>query len=265
MASYSSYKKVDGTSFISRTLTDTQLEIDARKNFGVKWFYGDPNACSSGCCCLWTVPTGVTKLFLELWGAGGAGHGACSCGRCQHYRGAGGGSYNSKMISTTPGCTYTVCAAGNGNCCRFECTGCIGCSSFINGYNLSNFCATGGAAGCATADWTTACASAWECCLQGANNGGDLGYQNHPGTFGAVEWWFAVGFCHCHHQFTQPTSAPLLGTTVQQSINFCWMRCGCWTVPYGHGGQGAMSSYCGSGCCGQGGMGGPGLVKITYF
>jgi hypothetical protein len=26
-----------------------------------------------------------------------------------------------------------------------------------------------------------------------------------------------------------------------------------------------MTSYCGSSCCGQGGMGGPGLVRITYF
>jgi hypothetical protein len=25
-----------------------------------------------------------------------------------------------------------------------------------------------------------------------------------------------------------------------------------------------MSSYCGSSCCGQGGTGGPGVVKITF-
>jgi len=47
------------------------------------------------------------------------------------------------------------------------------------------------------------------------------------------------------------------------------MRCGCWTVPYGTGGHGAMTTFCGgdSGAmgAGQGGMGGPGLVKITYF
>jgi hypothetical protein len=65
---------------------------------------------------------------------------------------------------------------------------------------------------------------------------------------------------------TRATSAPLIGTEVQMSINYCWMRCGCWTVPYGNGGQSAMSSYCGGGnCCGQGGMGGPGLVRITYY
>ena len=46
-------------------------------------------------------------------------------------------------------------------------------------------------------------------------------------------------------------------------LQFCWIRCGCWTVPYGHGGQGALTDQCGR-CCGQSGMGGPGLVKITY-
>jgi hypothetical protein len=265
MASYASYKKVDGTSFATSTLDETKFDSGARKTFGVRWFYGNPDACSQGCCCLWTVPTGVTKLFIEMWGSGGSGSGACSCGRCQHYRGAGGGQYNSKMITSAAGCTYTICAAGNSNCCRFECQGCFGCTSYVNGYNLINFCAIGGSPGCATADWATPCNSVWDCCLQGANNGGDFGYMNHAGAFGGVEWWFGVGFCHCHLQQTQPTSAPLIGTTVQTSINYCWMRCGCWTVPYGHGGQNAMTSYCGSGCCGQGGMGGPGLVKITYF
>ena len=61
-----------------------------------------------------------------------------------------------------------------------------------------------------------------------------------------------------------PLSAPLIGTQVTQSIRECWIRCGCWIVPYGHGGQNAMSTYCGR-CCGQGGTGGGGLVKITYF
>ena len=264
MATYASYKKVDAASITERSLTDANFATGARKTFGVKWFFGAPEACSTGCCCLWTIPTGVTRLSIELWGSGGSGHGACSNGRCQHYKGAGGGQYNSKIITTAPGCTYTVCAAGNGNCCRFECTGCCGCSSYVTGYNLTSFCAEGGSPGCANDAWTTECHSAWECCVQGAYNGGDFGYQNHSGTFGGVEWWFTVGFCHCHFQETQPTSAPLIGTTVQQSINYCWIRCGCWTVPYGHGGQGAMTSYCG-GCCGQGGMGGPGLVKITYF
>ena len=73
------------------------------------------------------------------------------------------------------------------------------------------------------------------------------------------------GWCHCYVQMTNPTAAPFIGTTVIQSIRECWIRCGCWIVPYGNGGQNAMTTYCGSSCCGQGGTGGGGLVKITYF
>jgi hypothetical protein len=266
MASYASYKKISGVSIDNASLTAAKFNPDARKTFGVQWFFGSPNACSTGCCCLWTVPTGVTAVNFEVWGSGGSGAGACSTSRCQHWRGSGGGAYNSKIITVSPGWTYTICAAGNGPCCRFECQGCWGCASYVNGCNLSNFCGQGGSPGCATGDWTTPCHSAWDCCLQGGNNGGDFGYMNHSGAFGAVEWWFGVGFCHCHHQQTRATSAPLIGTEVQMAINFCWMRCACWTVPYGHGGQNAMSSYCGGGnCCGQGNMGGPGLVRATYY
>ena len=266
MATYSSYKKVDGSSLSPGSIPTSAVDPDARKTFGVKWVYGSPNACSQGCCCLWSVPAGVTKVFFEIWGSGGSGSGACSTSRCHHYAGGGGGGYNSKMISTTPGTQYTVCAAGNGNCCRRECTGCQGCTSYVNGSGLSNFCAVGGCAGCANTSWTTACHSFWSCCRQAGDNGGDFGYMNHAGAFGAVEWWFGVGFCHCNHQNTRATSAPRIGTDVQMAIQTCWMRCGCWTVPYGHGGQNAMSAYCGgSNCCGTGGMGGPGLVKITYY
>jgi hypothetical protein len=265
MASYSSYRKINGASLDPAAVGRAELQPGARRQFGVQWFFGQPCACSTGCCCLWTVPAHVTKLRWEMWGAGGSGHGACSCNRCHHYKGAGGGQYNTVTINTTPGTQYTVCAAGAGVCCRFECVGCNGCTSYVTGSGLSNFCAIGGTPGCANTDWTTRCTSAWECCLQAGANGGDFGTQAHASAFGGVEWWFTVGFCHCHRQTSQPTSAPLIGTSVQEASNFCWMRCGCWTVPYGHGGHGAHSSYCGSGCCGQGGMGGAGLVKVTFF
>ena len=48
----------------------------------------------------------------------------------------------------------------------------------------------------------------------------------------------------------------------QSQVN-CWMRCGDFYAPYGVGGQGAMTTYC-ERCCGQGGTGGSGVVKITY-
>jgi hypothetical protein len=266
MASYSSYKKVVAAdSLLPAAINDAALAVGTRKQYGVQWFFGQPCACSTGLCCLFTVPANVRTLQIEAWGSGGGGHGACTCDRCHHYQGAGGGYYNNVTITTAAGCQYTVCAAGNGNCCRLECTGCVGCSSYVNGFNLSGFCAIGGNGGLANGSWTTGCNSAWSCCLQAGANGGNFGFGLHSGTFGYTWFRYDVGSCHCYRTYTNTTSAPLIGTASRQIQGYCWMRCGCWTVPYGNGGQGAMATYCGTSCCGQGGMGGPGLVKITYF
>ena len=141
--------------------------------------------------------------------------------------------------------------------------GCQGCSSYVNGYNLSNFCAIGGARGCYTNAWSDHCYSHFEnCCYQPGFHGGEFAMGNHAGTS-----YRPGGFnCHCFfNNDATPTGAPFIGTLgVAYGVRQCWIRCGCWTVPYAHGGQGGITSYCGSGACGQGGQGGGGLVKITY-
>ena len=159
MASYSSYKKVSNDRIIDASITSSKVQAGSFSNWCVKWVYGHPCYCTPGCCCRWTVPTGVTRITWEIWGAGGNGHGACSCNRCQNWHGAGGGYYNTRTISTNSGCQYTVCAAGVYRCCSRACTGCCGCNSYVNGYNLSNFCALGGVRGCATGDWSSNCYS----------------------------------------------------------------------------------------------------------
>jgi len=260
MASYGSYKKIISGQLIDGTVPKSALQADAGLNYFVKWVYGTPAVCSPGCCCLWTVPNGVRRATFEIWGAGGNGHGACSCNRCHHYKGAGGGYYNSKTISVQPGWTYTVCAAGVYRCCSRECTGCRGCTSYVNGCNLSNFCAIGGETGRAQTSWQDGCYSVWSCCLAPGNNGGDFGMGNHEGYWGGSE------FCHCNYVQTCTTNAPFLAGGSGSMYNLtpnCWIRCGCWHVPYGVGGQGAMTTLC-ERCCGQGGMGGGGVVKITY-
>jgi hypothetical protein len=261
MATYASYKKITNDMVLNGAITQSALSATALNSWDVKWFFGQPCACSTGCCCQWTVPTGVTKMFIEAWGSGGSGHGACSCDRCHHYQGASGGFYNSISINTAPGCQYTVCAAGDTGCCRFECCGCIGCASYVTGFNLSGFCAVGGTAGLANTAWSTACFTEFYCCVAPTANGGDFGMGNHPGMFNNS----GLGICHCWCKGTYSTGAPFIGADVTYHLSCCWMRCGCWTVPYGAGGQGAMSVLCGTSCCGQGGMGGPGLVKITFY
>jgi hypothetical protein len=258
MANYSDYRQVKADQIPNNTVCNSKLNNDARHCFCTKWVYGCACRCSAGCCCAWAVPTGVRRVFFEIWGAGGNGSGACSCNRCHHYAGAGGGYYNSKMITTSPGCTYTVCAGGVYRCLSRECTGCNGCTSYVNGYNLSGFCALGGYRGQAETNWTTRCFSDWSCCKGPTTWGGDFGMGNHRGA------WSGIFNCHCHWQQTQPTAAPFMGGQVDQQINVCWIRCACWIVPYAHGGQNAMTSYCGR-CCGQGGTGGSGVVKITYM
>ena len=262
MATYSSYKKIKNDQIVDATIPSSALASGAFANWCVKWVYGTPNSCTPGCCCGWQVPSGVQRINFELWGAGGNGHGSCTCSRCHNWFGAGGGFYNTMTIGTTSGCTYTVCAGGVYRCCSRECVGCYGCSSYVNGHNLSNFCALGGTRGCATNSWPSSCYSEFQrCCVQPGAWGGDFAMGNHGGTSYKQDGWD----CHCYYNKGHPTGAPFIGTLgVSYAVRRCWMRCGCWTVPYGHGGQGAISTYCGSGHCGQGGQGGSGLVKITF-
>jgi len=264
MASYDSYKKISASSIADGAITSASFTVPLNSTYGVKWFYGSPGACTQGCCCLWTVPTGVKKLQFHLWGAGGNGAGSCSCSRCQHNRGSQGGYYATKIIDVTEGWNYTVCAGGVYPCYSRECTACEGCASYVNGCNLTNFCAVGGDHGFANGSWTTKCSSVNECCVAVNANNADWSQMTHTGPWDGAEFVYDRGFCHCYNRANQSTGAALIGTETQESIRECWIRCGCWTVPYGNGGQNAYSTYCG-GNCGQGGTGGGGLVKITYF
>lgn len=269
MASYSSYKStsIRGTNIAPGAICQVNLTDDVRASYNVKWIYGSPSECTSGCCCLWTVPANVKQLKFELWGAGGNGHGACSCNRCQHFMGAGGGTYNTKTISSTPTTQYTVCAGGVYPCYSRECNGCNGCTTYVTGAGLSNFCACGGSAGCANGSWTDSCFSYMDACRTKGDNNGDFATFTHVGPWGAAGSYMYPGdACHCWKHISYSSSAPLMSVGMnQQMINDCWMRCGCWTVPYASGGQGAKSRVCGTSCCGQGGTGGSGVVKITYY
>ncbi len=104
MATYASYKKLTGEELADGSVDGADLAAPLNTTYGVKWFYGSPGQCTPGCCCLWTVPSGVKKLHLQIWGAGGNGHGACSCNRCHHYSPATGGAYNIKTIVTNGVC-----------------------------------------------------------------------------------------------------------------------------------------------------------------
>ena len=123
MASYSSYKKINGDQLEDNILSATSFSGSPNCTYGVKWVFGTMCRCSPGCCCNWSVPTGVNNMWVQAWGAGGNGTGACSCNRCQHFQSGGGGYYNSKMITTNSNCGYSICAAGVYPCLSRECYG----------------------------------------------------------------------------------------------------------------------------------------------
>ena len=269
MANYTSYRagRITATNIDTGAIDNPQLAADVRADYGVQWFYGSPGQCTAGCCCYWTVPNGVVRLKWEAWGAGGNGHGACSCDRCQHYMGASGGTYNTKSIDSCPGWNYTVCAGGVYRCLSIECNACNGCTSFVQGCNLSNFCACGGSSGCSNSAWTDSCFTYMDSCMYPGIAGGEFSMNTHAGVWGAAGPYMYPGdACHCWKHLSYSSSAPILNTgRNDQFQNDCWMRCGCWTVPYASGAQGAKTNVCGTSCCGQGGTGGSGVVKVTYY
>lgn len=94
-------------------------------------------------CCAWTVPAGVTCARFQIWGAGGMSGSAGCCGGAPF---GGSGAYASVIMPVQSGWAYTLCAG-----CAFCCyagwnttANQNGCSSFVTGCNLTNFCAMGG-------------------------------------------------------------------------------------------------------------------------
>ena len=116
MAQYRSYRKIVSDQLAAGSITADKLAAGVGPSYCVKHIFGHQCYCTPGCCCYWQVPSGVEKITWEAWGAGGNGAGACSCNRCQHFQGASGGAYNTKTISTSGGCLYTVCAGGVDRC-----------------------------------------------------------------------------------------------------------------------------------------------------
>ena len=271
MASYTSYRRnrLSGENFVDGAISNNALDPCVRKGYCVQWVYGSLGRCTAGRCCAWRVPSTspfIRRVKFELWGAGGNGSGACSCDRCHHYRGAGGGTYNTRTVTTAPACLYIVCAGGVYRCLSRNCEACNGCASYVTGYNLSDFCAVGGGDGQANTDWATVCFSVMEACKQPGDNGGEFATFNHIGPYSGSWYNYPGGTCHCWKQMMYSSGGALMDVgRIDHFQQLCWIRCGTACVPFAAGGMSAMTTYCGSSCCGQGGTGGSGVVKITYF
>ena len=279
MATYASYKQVTSDNFNSNTVDESKLAIGAGNQKCVFWVYNPRGFCCTSCsnaggcteqangkCCLWTVPSYATKVVFEIWSGGGGGPGHTCCNCCSFAIGGAGGNYAVKTIATNPGCTYTICAGGSWPCNKSHtCSAGMGCRSYVNGYNLSNFCTTGGCGGwmCNGDAWgprhsTSGCANCNICGIFGA----DFGAMGNTGAH------MGFGGCHCRGaDFTDTGAAPFIGTQQKKANSESWCNCGCHVNWPAGGGQAGTSSYCNNWakCCAGGiGQGGSGIVKITF-
>ena len=212
---------------------------------------------NGGQCCLWTAPAGTVFVTFEIWGGGGSGAGACCC---QQGAPGGAGAYSIKTICAPNMCgwQYSICAGGTTSNST-TCCGIVGCTSYVTGCGLSNFCATGGPRGdthCFYHFCYTCCIPYAYCCCA---YGGDL---NVHGTQSTYESYTSCGAWFQQHMMAAPmtVSGPMLGPGGCLNGGY---GCGWWQCPSFPGGGGASAQTISGNCwCGMWGAGG--LVSITY-
>ena len=279
MATYASYKKVQNDSLADGSISSDNIAHGQGNNYGVQWIYNERGlrchmcARQSGCCeqangkcCYWCVPDGVSTVTLEIWSGGGGGPGHTCCNCCSFALGGSGGNYGVKTIATSPGCQYTVCAGGSWPCGKSHtCGASMGCRSYVNGYNLSNFCTQGGCGGwmCNGDAWGPrhmhfSCENCRICGIFGADFG----------VMGGTGWRPGHGNCHCHYQYNGSGQAPMIGRHNMSITIEAWCNCGCHIDWPAGGGMAGESSYCGNWakcCAGGSGQGGSGVVRITFM
>jgi hypothetical protein len=212
---------------------------------------------NGGRCCLWTVPTGVTWVYAEMWGGGGAGAGACCC-----FGGwpGGSGSYSRKIISgLSAGQTLTLCAAGSTDCVG-ACCGQSGFPSYItNSGGTTLICASGGSFG------GTKCYFMINCDYNGCQQNQCGSYCGTFGICGVTG--SAKGSTYCSgNSYQYMPSAPFMGhnrPTKDACSGFCGGLCvGGWAHWPGGGGASTYSHTNPGGYCGAPGAGG--LIQIFW-
>lgn len=211
-------------------------------------------------CCGYTIPTGVQRITFEIWGGGGGGGAKCCCDCYHNGVGGSGGGYSRKTVSgTLAGCVYTVCVGYGGmqNCtgsCTLHwcCYGQQGGTTYVTGYGLSNFCATGGDGGQNSCYYNCGC----HLDTAGCGFGGDFNACGGTGQLGA-------GYVGCMLMIGFGAGSAFTNNGQQFTSDAC-CRCmiGYWGTYPGGGGGGAVANACC--CCSQAGVGANGMVRILF-
>lgn len=133
---------------------------------------------NGGCCCLWTVPAGITSIVFELYGGGASGNDGCCCS-FSSYEGTSG-SWTYKRIDTVAGCQYRLCAGSSTSCAyNVSNVGCTGCSSYVYDVTAASIiaCSCGGDAGTQQHGFTSPYGN-YTCCygrIQAGSSSGNHG------------------------------------------------------------------------------------------
>ena len=237
---------------------------------------------NGGKCCLWTVPVGTTSIKFELLSGGGPG--GSSGGDYDVGIGGQGGNYTVKTITRNvaafvDGSTYTICAAGTSDCscccsCNMNCK--HGCTSFVTGLGLSNFCAVGGMGGSTNWDVMSSCYNCFisnATCSLGNYNAGWVNHVCNTPTYGGdIEFRGVSGSmrrtqpdcCADIHGVAGSPAGPFASWHGIGGKHACMggMACCSHHSSWPGGGGGAHITAATPACAGSYGAGG--LVRVTY-
>jgi len=280
MANYQTYKKINGSDAIlnnsvgpgqvTGVSTGVAHQIWACSNNEQNHY----DACSGGCCILWTVPALTTTVRFELTGGGGSGSPGTCCGNGVV---GGSGSYAVKTLHSykgdfTAGSTqYTICAGTSSrcSCCGFNggnnCCGSRGCPSYVNGSGLSNFCAAGGAwgwhqcgGGCYSCTLHRQCNECIETCVTFC--GADHGIKGIAGSRHNVQ------YCQTDNYGMSGSGVGPYAAGSHMGLDACTggQQHGCCKGHSFFPGGAGFSPFTDGSCC-WGGFGAAGLVVISYW
>jgi hypothetical protein len=240
--------------------TDTQVLVaDSTQATGLRWAAAGGGLqsrqifTSSG---TWTRPAGITKVIVEVQGAGGGGGGCASAGagNAAGGYGGGGGGYARRFInvSAIASSTITVGAAGAAGAAGANAGGTGGNSSWADGTNTVT--GNGGAGGTGGAAIAAPSFGAEEPVDGGTATGGDINIQGGPGDVSILL-----------NTTLQTASGPGGGSVLgsggrrREGTN----QPGSAGNNYGGGGAGAVTIQGGSATAG--GAGAPGVVIVWEY
>lgn len=236
---------------------------------------------NGGCAYVWTVPTGKTKMVVEMWSGGAGGSHSCCC---MQGAGGGGGGYQKFKVDVTPGELICMCSAGTtGGGNNGAHSGCQGCYSSICLNGVWCACTEGGnqtarnsrcnlATNCYTCCSTCYCCRGRNYCSGTGNNWERLAEQSGTSSmYHSTQWCTDMAWQYMGGNYGVPGQRPQGTSTCCQD---CWggicsnysSCCGqaCLFAAH-HPGGGGQAAWGADGGCRCGSPGAGGLIYVVHW